>query len=171
MPIPPIPYTLIRVQPTPVHCKAWNSTPAEVQVGVMLLLVRWRLWSCLKPVVGIEGSKVRVVVERDFGIELAKQESIMEVKVSPTDGSVVFAEGIAGSSVSTGRASKVRESVFGGSLVLVSTGRASIGRASIAGASITGASITGASITGASIRRASKAPKVNSTGRGSGRAL
>jgi hypothetical protein len=45
--------------------------------------------------------------------------------VSPTDGSVVFAEGIAGS--------------------LVSTGGASIRRASIAGASITGASIGRAS--------------------------
>jgi hypothetical protein len=67
------------------------------------------------------------------------------------DRSVVFAKGIVGSSVSTGRASKVKESVFGGSLVLVSTGRALIGRASIIGASITGASIAGASIAGASI--------------------
>jgi RND superfamily putative drug exporter len=75
--------------------------------------------------------------------------------VSPTNGSVVFAEGIAGSSVSTRRASKVRESVFRGSLVLVSTGRALIRRASITGASIIGASITGASITGASITGAS----------------
>jgi hypothetical protein len=94
-------------------------------VGTMLLLVRWRLWSCLKPVVGIEGGKVRVVVERDFGIELTKQESIIKVKVSPTDGSVVFAKGIASS--------------------LVSTSGASITSASIAGASITGASITRAS--------------------------
>ena len=98
----------------------------------------------MKPVVGVEGGKVRVVVERDLGIELAKQESIVKVKVSPTDGSVVFAEGIAGSSVSTRIAGS-----------LVSTGGASIGRASIAGASITGASIAGASIAGASIAGAS----------------
>jgi hypothetical protein len=73
--------------------------------------------------------------------------------VSPTNGSVVFAEGIAGS------------------LVSVSTGRASIGRASITGASIAGASIAGASIAGASIGRASRAPKVNSTRGSIGRAL
>jgi len=90
-----------------------------------------------------------VVVERGLGIELAKQESIMKVKVSPTNSSVVFAEGIAGSlvSVSTGRASIGRASITG----------ASIAGASIAGASIAGASITGASIIGASIARASKA--------------
>jgi hypothetical protein len=63
---------------------------------------------------------------------------------------VVFAKGIAGSLVSTRRASKVKESVFRGSLVLVSTSRALIRRASI-----TGTSIIGASITGTSIRRAS----------------
>jgi hypothetical protein len=62
---------------------------------------------------------------------------------------VVFAEGIVGSLVSTRRASKVRELVFRGLLVLVSTSRALIRRASI-----TGASIIGASIIGASIRRA-----------------
>ena len=100
----------------------------------------------MKPVVGVEGGKVRVVVERDLGIELAKQESIVKVKVSPTDGSVVFAEGIAGSSVSTRIAGS-----------LVSTGGASIGRASIAGASIAGASIARASIGGASITGASRA--------------
>jgi uncharacterized protein YjbI with pentapeptide repeats len=64
---------------------------------------------------------------------------------------VVFAEGIVGSLVSTRRASKVRELVFRGSLVLVSTSRALIRRASITGALIIGALITGALITGASI--------------------
>jgi hypothetical protein len=59
--------------------------------------------------------------------------------VSPTSGSVVFAEGIAGSLVSTRIAGS-----------LVSTGGALIGRASIVGASITGASIAGASIIRAS---------------------
>jgi hypothetical protein len=68
---------------------------------------------------------------------------------------VVFTKGIVGSLVSTRRASKVKESVFRGSLVLVSTSRALIRRASIIGTSITGASITGASITGASITGAS----------------
>ena len=78
---------------------------------------------------------MRVVVERGFGIELTKQELIVKVKVSPINGSVVFAEGIVGS--------------------LVSTSRALIRRASIIGASIIGASIIGASIIGALIRRAS----------------
>jgi hypothetical protein len=55
--------------------------------------------------------------------------------VSPTNGSVVFAEGIVGLLISTRRASKVRELVFRGSLVLVSTSRALIRRASITGAS------------------------------------
>jgi hypothetical protein len=104
-------------------------------VDVVFLLVRWRVWNCLNPVPGIEergkrgeGGKVRV----------------LNVRASSTDGSVIFVEGTAGSSVSNGRASKVKESVFGDSLVpvstgiadsLVSTGRASIGRALIGRAS------------------------------------
>jgi hypothetical protein len=44
---------------------------------------------------------VRVVVDRDFGIELMKQESIIKVKVVSTNGSLVSA-----SSVSTRRALK-----------------------------------------------------------------
>jgi uncharacterized protein YjbI with pentapeptide repeats len=67
--------------------------------------------------------------------------------VSPTNGSVVFAEGIAGSLVSTG-----------GALIR----RASITGASITGAPITRASITGASITGASITRASNLARKSS---------
>jgi len=87
---------------------------------------------------------MRVVVERGFGIELTKQESIIKVKVSPTNNSVVFAEGIVGSLVST--------RIVG---LLVSTSGALIRRASIIGALIIGASITGASITGALIIGAS----------------
>jgi hypothetical protein len=60
---------------------------------------------------------------------------------------VVFMKGIVGSLVSTRRALKVKESVFRGSLVLVSTNRALIRRASIIGALIIGASIIGTSIT------------------------
>jgi hypothetical protein len=64
---------------------------------------------------------------------------------------VVFAKGIIGSLVSTRRALKVKELVFRGSLVLVSTSRALIRRALIIGTSIIGASIIGALIIGASI--------------------
>jgi len=93
---------------------------------------------------------MRVVVERGFGIELTKQELIVKVKVSPINGSVVFAEGIVGSLVSTSRALIRRASIIGASII-----GASIIGALIIGASIIGASIIGASIIGALIRRAS----------------